>query len=58
VTRFLLDTNIPSQLVRRAHGANAERIRGVGAAVVCTSVIGARIAGLSVKNWLEPGAAP
>jgi len=37
--RFLLDTNIVSQLVRTPHGPIADRIREVGEAAVCTSVI-------------------
>ncbi len=37
--RYLLDTNIVSDLVRRPQGRVAERIRQVGEAQVCTSVI-------------------
>jgi tRNA(fMet)-specific endonuclease VapC len=37
--RFLLDTNIVSDLVRRPQGRVAEHIREVGEAQVCTSVI-------------------
>jgi tRNA(fMet)-specific endonuclease VapC len=37
--RFLLDTNIVSDLVRRPQGRVAEHIREVGEAPVCTSVI-------------------
>lgn len=36
---YLLDTNIVSDLVRRPQGAVAERIREVGEANVCTSII-------------------
>jgi tRNA(fMet)-specific endonuclease VapC len=37
--RYLLDTNIVSDLVRRPQGRTAQRIRDVGEARVCTSVI-------------------
>ncbi len=37
--RYLLDTNIVSDLVRRPQGRVAERIREVGEAQICTSVI-------------------
>jgi len=37
--RFLLDTNIVSDLVRDPHGRIAERIAEVGEAGICTSVI-------------------
>ena len=37
--RFLLDTNILSDLVRRPQGPVAERIRVEGEATVCTSII-------------------
>jgi tRNA(fMet)-specific endonuclease VapC len=37
--RYLLDTNIVSDLVRRPQGRVAEHIREVGEAQVCTSVI-------------------
>lgn len=36
---YLLDTNIVSQLVRRPHGAIAERISLEGEGSVCTSII-------------------
>jgi tRNA(fMet)-specific endonuclease VapC len=39
VTRYLLDTNIVSDLVRNPDGVVAERIRGVGGTRVCTSII-------------------
>ena len=39
MTRFLLDTNIVSDVVRRPQGRIAEHIREVGEAQVCTSVI-------------------
>lgn len=39
MTRYLLDTNILSELVRRPHGSIAEQIRKVGEAQVCTSII-------------------
>lgn len=39
MTRHLLDTNIVSDLVRNPNGIVAERIRRVGAANVCTSII-------------------
>jgi tRNA(fMet)-specific endonuclease VapC len=37
--RFLLDTNIVSDLVRRPHGRVAQQIHDVGEAQVCTSII-------------------
>ncbi len=37
--RYLLDTNIVSDLVRRPQGRTAQRIREVGEAQVCTSII-------------------
>lgn len=39
MTRYLLDTNILSDLVRNPRGPVAERIRRVGEAQVCTSII-------------------
>lgn len=39
MTRFLLDTNIVSDLVRNPHGAVARQIREVGEEQVCTSII-------------------
>ena len=39
MTRFLLDTNIVSDVVLRPQGRIAEHIREVGEAQVCTSVI-------------------
>ncbi len=38
-TRYLLDTNIVSALLREPHGPVFERIRAVGEANVCTSVV-------------------
>jgi tRNA(fMet)-specific endonuclease VapC len=37
--RFLLDTNIVSDLIRHPQGRVAQRIREVGEAQVCTSII-------------------
>jgi tRNA(fMet)-specific endonuclease VapC len=37
--RFMLDTNILSNLIREPHGRIAERIKAVGEASVCTSII-------------------
>ena len=37
--RYLLDTNIVSDLVRRPQGRISERIREVGEAQICTSII-------------------
>ncbi len=37
--RYLLDTNVVSDLVRNPQGRVAERIREVGEAQVCTSII-------------------
>ena len=39
MTRYLLDTNIISELVRNPHGKAARRIRRVGEDNVCTSII-------------------
>jgi tRNA(fMet)-specific endonuclease VapC len=39
VTRYLLDTNIISDVVRHPRGRAAERLTGVGAEQVCTSII-------------------
>jgi tRNA(fMet)-specific endonuclease VapC len=39
LTRYLLDTNVLSELVRHPHGPVAERVRKVGEAQVCTSII-------------------
>lgn len=39
MTRYLLDTNILSDLVRHPGGVIAARIREVGEAAVCTSII-------------------
>ena len=37
--RYLLDTNIVTDLVRNPHGRVTQRIRKVGEAQVCTSII-------------------
>ncbi len=37
--RYLLDTNVVSDLVRNPQGKVAQRIRKVGEARVCTSII-------------------
>jgi tRNA(fMet)-specific endonuclease VapC len=37
--RYLLDTNIVSDLVRNPQGRSAEHIRRIGEAQVCTSII-------------------
>ncbi len=39
VSRFLLDTNILSDLVRHPQGVVAQRIAAVGEAAVCTSIV-------------------
>jgi tRNA(fMet)-specific endonuclease VapC len=39
VTRYLLDTNVVSDLVRRPTGEVAARVMEVGEAAVCTSII-------------------
>jgi tRNA(fMet)-specific endonuclease VapC len=39
LTRYLLDTNVVSDLVRSPQGRVAEHIRKVGEAQVCTSII-------------------
>jgi tRNA(fMet)-specific endonuclease VapC len=37
--RYLLDTNVVSDLVRNPHGRVTQRIRKVGEARVCTSIV-------------------
>jgi tRNA(fMet)-specific endonuclease VapC len=37
--RFLLDTNIVSELMRHPHGRIADRIEKVGEQHICTSII-------------------
>jgi tRNA(fMet)-specific endonuclease VapC len=37
--RYLLDTNIVSDLVRNPHGRVAERVKAVGEENICTSII-------------------
>ena len=39
MTRYMLDTNIISDLIRNPHGKAAKRIARVGEANVCTSII-------------------
>lgn len=39
MTRYLLDTNIVSDLIRNPQGNTAKRIVSVGEATVCTSII-------------------
>jgi len=39
LTRYLLDTNVLSELVRHPRGPVAEHVRKVGEAQVCTSII-------------------
>lgn len=39
MTRYLLDTNAVSDLLREPRGAVAERLRAVGEAAVCTSIV-------------------
>jgi tRNA(fMet)-specific endonuclease VapC len=39
VTRYLLDTNIVSELIRNPQGQVADRIRAVGESQVCTSIV-------------------
>ena len=39
MTRYLLDTNVLSELVRHPHGPVAEHVRRAGEAQVCTSII-------------------
>jgi len=39
LTRYLLDTNVLSELVRHPHGPVAVRVREVGESMVCTSII-------------------
>lgn len=38
-SRYLLDTNIVSELLRRPHGAVASRISAVGEESICTSIV-------------------
>ena len=37
--RYLLDTNIVSNLIRNPHGRVADRIRAIGEQNICTSII-------------------
>jgi len=39
LTRYLLDTNVVSELVRNPQGRIADHVRSVGEAQVCTSII-------------------
>jgi tRNA(fMet)-specific endonuclease VapC len=39
LTRYLLDTNVLSDLIRNPHGRIAERIAEVGERAICTSII-------------------
>jgi tRNA(fMet)-specific endonuclease VapC len=39
VTRYLLDTNIVSDLIRRPNGRASEHVRRVGEAAICTSIV-------------------
>ncbi len=39
MTRYLLDTNIVSELIRNPQGQVADRIRAVGESQVCTSIV-------------------
>ena len=39
MTRYLLDTNVVSELVRNPQGRIADHVRSVGEAQVCTSII-------------------
>ena len=39
MTRYMLDTNIVSDLIRNPHGRAAERIAKVGEDKICTSII-------------------
>lgn len=39
MTRYLLDTNILSDVIRRPEGRVSEHIRRVGEAAICTSVV-------------------
>jgi len=39
VTRYLLDTNIVSDLIRRPNGVVSEHVRRVGEAAICTSIV-------------------
>ena len=51
--RYLLDTNIVSDLVRNPHGPIAQQIRKVGEAEVCTSICVAEELryGSAKKGW-------
>jgi tRNA(fMet)-specific endonuclease VapC len=37
--RYLLDTNVVSELVRNPHGRIAQHIRRIGESRICTSII-------------------
>jgi tRNA(fMet)-specific endonuclease VapC len=45
--RYLLDTNIASDLVRNPQGKVAQHIRKVGEAQVCTSIVSVK-----ANTWL------
>jgi tRNA(fMet)-specific endonuclease VapC len=50
VTRYLLDTNTISDFVRHPGGPVADRIRKLGAAAVCTSIIVAAVLRFGVEK--------
>lgn len=39
MTRYLLDTNIVSDLIRRPNGRASEHVRRVGEGAICTSIV-------------------
>jgi predicted nucleic acid-binding protein len=58
--RFLLDTNILSDLVRNPQGAVTDHILKEGEGSICTSIVVTanqnefhRVPGLAVENWLK-----
>jgi tRNA(fMet)-specific endonuclease VapC len=53
--RYLLDTNIISDLVRNPGGRVAQRIRDIGEAEVCTSIIVAAELRFGAAKKDQPG---
>jgi len=59
LTRFLLDTNILSDLVRRPQGRIAARIAEVGERAICTSiVVAAELRFGAAKSGSTPATSP
>ena len=52
--RYLLDTNIVSNLIRNPHGRVADRIRAIGEQNICTSIIVAAELRYGTTNKASP----